>query len=660
MRTRIWATHELRRRLPVLTWHPHSNHSPARILRWTLALLLASVSSPCLHAQEVSIPDYSNAERSQVPEAFRWRVEDIYPSEEAWRADLIQARRDLDTLDVMVKNWTSSPQRMATFLERYEKLFRLDAKLGLWPSLQQQTHLTDARFQDLESEARQFTVDLSTTIASMDADIINLGRERIENDLRAEPRLSPYRALLEEALRKKDHVLSDEAEEVAAAVGMFSDGPSAAAYFLLNVEMPKAEAVLPDSSRVTLDRATRDRLLQSKDPAERKAAHEASVANRKRFENTFAALADMSVKRDLFRARVHHFPACLSDELFRYDVDPAVYRNLVQTLRSNLEPYHRYLRLRTRILGLEELHPYDAYLPVAPDVRLQFPFDEARALVQESTAPLGPQYAGLVRQAFDQRWMDVYPYKDKAGLGSATSGYGVHPYVLLNYGGDFFDLITVAHELGHALSFAIAERAQPFATAQSSWFLSEVPSTLNEILLMQHLAARPGDDRTKLALLAEFVDRLSTLLFFSARGAEFELSIHEQVEGGGTLSAAWLDTTQLKLTRHYSGHAQGAMIVDDYVQSEWIHPNLFFAPFQSYFYVVGAVTSLALAEEIQDGAAKYMAFLEAGSSRPPAVLLKEAGVDLSGPEPVLRALRAYDRLLDQLEAIQDRLDQRTR
>ena len=610
-------------------------------------------------AGEAAVPDYSQADRSQVPEESRWRVEDVYPSEQAWHVDLTRARRDLDTLRSMGRTWTSSPENMAAFLERYENLFRLDAKLSLWPFLEQQTHLTDGRFQDLGGEAKQFSVDFKAVVAPMDAEIIRLGREVVENRLSTEPGLAPYRALLYEALRKKNHVLSGEAEKVVAETGLFSDGPGTAAYYLMNVDLPTPEVIMPDGSRAPLDPARSDHLLRSKDPLERRAACETAAANQKQFENTFAALADMSVKRDLFRARVRGFEDCLSAELFQYDVDPSTYRNLVETLGMNLEPYHRYLRIRARMLGLKELHPYDRFLPAVPGVHPEFTFGDARSLIEESTAPLGPEYAALAGQAFEKRWLDVYPHKDKAGLGSATSGFGVHPYVLLNYGGDFFDLITVAHELGHALSFAIAEQAQPFATAQASWFLSEVPSTLNEILLMNHLVAAQKDDRIKAAMLAEMIDRLSLLLFFSAQGAEFEQAIHQQVESGATLSAEWLDAKQLELTRRYCGHAEGAMVVDDYVQSDWIHPNLFFAPFQSYFYIVGAVTALALADGIwsgaESGSQKYMAFLEAGSSRPPTLLLREAGMDLGGPEPILRALSAYDRLVDQLEATLDKI-----
>jgi oligoendopeptidase F len=401
-------------------------------------------------------------------------------------------------------------------------------------------------------------------------------------------------------------------------------------------------------------------MLTSADARERRAAHEGAVANRHRFADSFAALMDMGAKRDLFQARSHRHPDCLSAELARYDVEPAVYLNLVQTIRDHLEPYHRYLRLRARLLHLDELHPADAFLPTVDGDPPRFTFAEARALVQESTRPLGPEYAARVRAAFDGGWMDVYPAPDKAEWGSAMTGPGVHPYVLLNYGGEFFDLLTVTHELGHALSFDLAARAQPFATADFPWFLSELPSTCNEVLLLQYLADRAADDRMRLVWLTESVERLNTLLFYRTQGADFQLAVHRHVEAGGTLSAEWLDEKQLELTRHYCGHEQGVMRVDDYVRSEWIRPNMLFAPFQDYFYVVGTVASLAIADRIHEegpsAGRRYVAFLEAGSSHPPLTLLREAGVDLDTTEPILRALRFYDRLVSRMEAIADRLE----
>ena len=600
------------------------------------------------------IPNYSQAERSAVPEALRWRFEDIYASPEAWRAELLQTRRTLAKFAAAGKEATFSSARLVECLNLHERISAALAKLLGYPFLQSQVQWSSALFQNMLSEARQLQVDMDTTTRLMELNLIRADENRIKSWIESEPGLKPYRVFLRRLQRSKAHSLPEEAERVAAQVKLFSDGPKTAAGVLRGLDMPRAEAVLPDGSRLTLDGPNWMKLSRSAKAEERKAADEAMAVNRKRFENTFAALLDMSVKRDLFEAKIRGFADCLSAELFPYDVDPAVYKNLVQVVKSRLEPYHRFLRLRKKILGLDVLHPYDRTLRTAAGLPLRFGFDDARRLVQEAVAPLGPEYASLMRRAFDERWFDVFGHRDKVNLGSASPVYGVHPYICLDFRGSFFDLITVAHELGHGLNFWLSEKAQPSAAADPVWFATEVPSTMNEILLMKYLLERPGDDRVKLALLSEFLERLDVLLFFSVRHAELQLVIHQHVEKGGTLSPEWLNAKQLELARHYFGESKGVMAVDEYVQSDWNHPNTYFAPFQGYFYVVGAVTSLALADKIREGGAavkQYLEFLKTGGSRPIMDVLKDLGVDLSQPKTVEDALSTYDRLVGDMERL---------
>ena len=600
------------------------------------------------------IPNYAQAERSAVPEVFRWRFEDIYPSPEAWRADLLRSRKTLAKFEGAVKEATNSAARLVVCLHLYEELSASLAKLFGYPFFQSQVQWSNALFQNMSSEAGGLQVDFGAATRLLEANVLSLDSKRVEDWLEAEPDLKPYQTFLRYVQRRKSHLLSPEAERVAAQVKLFSGGPQRAADVLRDLDMPKPEAVLPDGSKLTLDGANRRKFSLSAKAGERKAADEAMAASRKRFENTFAALLDMSVKRDFFEAKIRGFADCLSAELFPYGVDPSVYRNLVQTVRNGLEPYHRFLRLKKKTLGLDELHPYDLALRTSAGPPVRYGFDDARRLVQEAVAPLGPEYASLARRAFDERWIDAYGHKDKFSLGSASPLYGVHPFICLDFRGSFFDLITVAHELGHGLNFWLSEKAQPFAASAPVWFATEVPSTLNEILLMKHLLERPGDEKAKPALLAEFLERLDVLFFFSARHAELQLAAHEHAEQGGTLSPEWLNAKQLELARHYYGAGKNVMVVDDYVQSDWNHPNTYFAPFQGYFYVVGAVTSLALADKVREGgeaAQKYINFLKAGSSRPIMDVLKEMGVDLSAPKAVEDALRTYDRLVGDWERL---------
>jgi oligoendopeptidase F len=607
---------------------------------------------------KTNIPNYSQSERSAVPEAFRWRLEDIYPTPEAWEQDKAEAQRGLDRLDSLLKKGAATPKTLTDCLELHQQSALRLEKLQGYAAFQSQVQWQNARFRDMQSEAGRLQTALNAQSAVLDARILRIDENRMEELYRTEPRLIPYRIYLTKVGQSRSHRLSSEAARIASQTEQFSDGPKIAAECLRNLDMPRPEAVLPDGTKLLLTGPNRRKLSRSADPAERRAADEASALNRKHYENTFAALLDASVKRDVFQASIHRFPDCLSAEFQPYGVPPAVYRNMVQTVRGNLEPYHRFLRLRKKILGLTELHPYDADLPTVPGADQRFSFAEARRLVEESLRPLGTEYAGLARRAFDERWIDVYAHKDKMNLGSAQSLKGVHPFINLDFRGSYFDLITVSHELGHALSFYLAEKSQPFAASNIVWFASEIPSTFHEILLMNHLLDQAGDDRLKLALLSQFIERLDILFFFSARHAELQSAIHDHVEQGGTLTPAWLNAKQLELARHYLGHDRGAMVVDEYVQSDWNHPNTYFAPFQSYYYVIGSAVSLALADKVRAGgeaAGKYVAFLKSGESRPILDVMREMGIDLSTPQPFLDALAAFDRLVERMERLQARL-----
>ncbi|MCU0292436.1 MAG: M3 family metallopeptidase [Thermoanaerobaculaceae bacterium] len=612
---------------------------------------------------QVDVPDYSQSERSAVPEAYRWRLEDIYPTVAAWQSEMTEVRRDLGRLELLLQGCAGGSRRLADGLELHESLARRLARLVGCASLRSQVQWSDARSRDMQGEANQLQVALDAQAAALDGCILQADETTLVEDPAVRGRLDPYRSRLQRVLAGRAHSLSADAAQVASRVGLFSDGSRVAAECLRDLDMPRAEVILPEGGKLPLTWESWRKLSGSPVGAERRAVAEAGPLNRKRFENTFAALLDTSVKRDLFQASIRRFPDCLSAELDRYGVPPALYRTMVQTVRGHLDPYHRFLRLRRSILGLQELHPYDDDLPTVPDQELRVGFDEARRLTEASLRPLGSEYASLVRQAFEARWFDVYGHRDRMSFGSAQSVMGVHPFIGLDYRGSYFDVITVTHELGHALSFHLAEQSQPFAANEIVWFASEIPSTFNEILLMTSLVEQAGDDRSKLAMLSQLLERINVLLFFDARYAELQLAMHEHVEAGGTLTPEWLNAKQLELARHYLGHDRGIMVVDEYVQSEWNHPSNYFSPFQGYFYVVGAVVSLALVDEVRGGgeaAARYMSFLKSGSSRPILEVLQEMGIDLSTPQPYLQALAAYDRLVGRMETLQARLQDRAK
>ena len=630
------------------------------ILEPLRARALGQVPAVARPPASIPIPDYSQAERKEVPETFRWRIEDIYESEQAWERDLAEARKELERLDGMAGSWTSSASRMADALDLLCGASLRSGKLSAYASLQARTHAGSARFADLESSSGRLAVELSGRGALMDSAILKLGPAKVAALALAEPRLPPYRALLDRALRASGHTLSEEAQRVFTETATFSGGAQSAAMTLRALELPGREAVLPDGSRIALTGPAYWKLASSRDPRERRAADEGMVSDVRPLENTFAALLDTCVKKDLFEARIRNHPDCLSAEVFPHEVDPALVRQLLASVRANLGPYHRYLALRKKFLGLTEAHHYDLAQRLAAGPKLRFTFEEARRAIEESTSVLGPEYSALMRRAFDERWVDVYGHKGKPGGGSLIPVLGVHPFVLLGYSGSFFDLLTVAHELGHALHYVLSERHQPFAAAEPPYLLTEIPSTFNEILLVRHLLARTPDPRTRLALLAELLDRLDTLLVFDARVAELENAMHAHVEKGGTLTAEWLNATFLAIARDTYGHDKGLVLVDDYVRSGWNYPSTFFDTFRGYKVVLATVAALAMTGSVLEGgeaeAGRYVKFLEAGSGKPTLEILKDAGVDLRRPETVTAAMRAFDGLVGEMEALQGRLE----
>jgi len=604
-----------------------------------------------------AIPDYSRTERSEVPAGHRWRITDLYPDHGAWQAELEAVKGLVTGLGPLGEVWTTAPGPMGDFMERLEQVNLRGSRLLSYASLQGDMDLGDATYQTMKGEARAVLVDLASALAFMDSDLLALGEERVEAYLQADPRLAPHRVPFMRTLRMKAHVLPEGEERIVATAGLFTHAPSAAAGILSNLDLPHPALTLSTGEEVELDIAAYNKHRASKVPEDRRRVMETHFRERARFKNTFATLLDASVKQDLFHARVRKFPTCLDAALYPEAIDTAVYRNLVATVKANLGPLHRLLRLRKRMLGLAEMRYGDVYACAVKSVDVTYTFEEARDLVLQATAPLGPAYLQVLEQAFTHGWIDVYPNKGKQSGAYSSGNYGVHPFVKMNYDGSFHEVSTLAHELGHAMHSKLSEAAQPFATHDYPIFLAEIASTFNENLLMHHLLDTVPDDTLKLYLLDNYLETIRGTLFRQTLFADFELAMHERVEQGQSLTPDWLDRTYLDLTRLYYGHGEGVMEVEDWIQSEWSSIPHFFYNFYVYQYATGIVSSMALSEAaLRDTGARdrFLTFLGAGGSRFPLDTLKAAGVDLTTPGPVEAALQAFDSLVARMEALHDK------
>lgn len=626
-------------------------------------LALAIPFALVAQAPKVAVPDYSQTPRAQVPEAYTWNIQDLFPNEAAWRAEFDAVKALTGTVEPMVKGWTDSPQAMAALLERLTEITLRGGRVRAYVSLQGDMDLRDARFQKLGGEVQMFMVGFGSKLAFMGADILKLGPEKVAAYVQAEPRLRPYRKQLEDTLRMQKHILPEAEQRVASMTGLFGGTAAKASGLLNNVDLPKPEVTLADGSKALLNQATFQRLRSSKVVEDRRKVMETFFANQKRFENTFAALLDGNVKRDLFNARIRKHESCLDAALFGNAIDTSVYRNLIQATRANLTPMHRLLKLRQRMLGLPEFRYGDIYASAVASVERRYPYDEGRRLVVDAVAPLGEDYGKAIRRAFDDRWIDIYPNLDKQSGAYSSGVSGVHPYVKMNYDGSFQQVSTLAHELGHAMHSWLSDKAQPAPMAQYPIFLAEIASTFNENMLMHRLLGQEKDDALKLFLLDNYLEGLRGTLYRQTLFADFELAIHEAVEQGKTLTPDFLNAKYLELTRLYYGHNQGVVKVEDYIQSEWSLIPHFYYNFYVYQYATGVIASMAISDAVlKEGAPardRYLTFLKAGGSDFPLETLKKAGgVDLSKPEAVSKAFQAFGGYVDEMEKIVARMEQR--
>jgi oligoendopeptidase F len=608
-------------------------------------------------ASTATLPDFSGTPRAQVPDAFKWRITDLYPDDTAWHAGFEAVKALAEELDGLGRAWTTSPKAMGDFMALLEQVNLQGTRLAHYASLQGDMDLGDTRYQAMKGEVHSFLVDLGARLAFMEPDLLALGEAEVERFIREEPRLVPHRVGFMKTLRMKEHILPEGEARVVAHAGLFGHAPGAAAGMLTDLDLPRPEVTLSTGERVLLNTANYQKHRAAKAAGDRQLVMETYWDGQKRFANTLALLLDAGVKQDLFQARVHHYPTCLDAALYPEAIDTAVYRNLVATVRANLAPLHRLLRLRKRMLGLETLRYADLYASAVAEVSRSYGYDEARDLVLRATRPLGAGYTKVLESAFRTGWIDVYPNQGKQSGAYSSGVYGIHPFVKMNYDGTFHNVSTLAHELGHAMHSHLSEQAQPYPTADYPIFLAEIASTFNENMLMHTLLETERDATLKLFLLDSHLETLRGTLFRQTLFSEFELAMHERVEQGQSLTPDWLDAAYLELTRHYYGHAQGVVQVDDYIRSEWSGIPHFFYDFYVYQYATGIVASMALAQAVLDegepARERYLAFLGSGSSRFPLDTLKAAGVDLATPQPVEAALRAFDGLVERMEKLYD-------
>ncbi len=621
-------------------------------LRRAVLLALSLAASPALAR-----------ERSEIPEKYTWNLADLYPSDEAWKAARDDLRKRIPALASHRGHLGDSAEALWRALDAAFGLRRDLEKVNAYAMCRSDEDIRAAGPREMTQAAQQLGVDLSAASSFIDPEILSLDPAKVRGFLAGEKRLRDYAFYLEDVLRRRPHTLSAPEERIAAEAGNLADGGSSTYTVLSNADLPYPTVEL-STGKVRLDAAayTLHRAAFSRE--DRDKVFQAFFGALKGFERTMGATLYAQVKAHLFDVKVRGYGSALEAALFQNAIPTSVYRQLVSDVRRSLPTLHRYLRLRQRMLGVPDLRYQDLYVPLVEKVKLTFEPDQARAITLEAVAPLGKEYVASLKKGFESRWTDYLPSTGKRnGAYSVNTGvYGVHPYQLLNFNGQYEDLTTLAHESGHSMHTFLANAGQPYPTAEYPIFVAEVASTLNENLLLHHMLSKARDDGTRLTLLGNYLDGMRTVLFRQTLFAEFELAIHEMVERGEPLTGENLSALYLKIVREYYGHDQGICRVDDLLGVEWAYIPHFYYDFYVYQYATSLVASTSLSRAIREEAPRgktaardrTLAMLKAGGSKYPVDLLKAAGVDPTTSAPFDAAIAEMNQVMDEMERILSR------
>jgi oligoendopeptidase F len=599
-------------------------------------------------------------DRTRVEEKYRWNLADIYPSVAAWRTAKDTVKREIPQVRRFAGTLHTSAQTLA---EALDTRFRLDkelTRLGVYAGMLSDEDTRQSEPQGMHQEMQQVYAEFNAQASFMQPEILRIGRDTIERFIAAEPRLAPYTFYLRDAVRRAAHTLTDSEEKILADAGPLAGSASNIYGILANADFPYPTITLSDGRQVKVDQAGYAELRTLPERRDREAAMSAFFAALGGFSRTFGTTMNSNVQKALFYAKSRKYASTLAATLDGPNIPPSVYTRLIEGVHRNLPTFHRYLRLRKRMMGISgDLHYYDLYAPLVASVTLRYTPEEAQRHVMTAMAPLGPEYVSILQRAFHDRWLDWYPAEGKrAGAYSNGGAYDIHPYMLLNYLGQYNDVSTLAHELGHTMQSYYSNKTQPFATADYPTFVAEVASTFNEALLIDYMLKQIKDEPTRLSLLGNHLENIKAMVFRQTQFAEFELRMHEMGLTGEPITGEALARLYFEITKRYYGHEDRVLVVDDYVAHEWSYIPHFYMDFYVFQYATSFAAAEALASRVLAGdtatTARYLTFLSSGGSKYPIDLLKEAGVDMTTDQPLDQSVRTMNRIMDEIDMILSR------
>ena len=589
--------------------------------------------------------------RSEIPAEDKWAIEDLFVSDEAWEQELATLEQASAAMAAYEGRLAESAKTLYEYLQQVEQVDVKADRLGNYCFRRSDEDTRDSNAQAMSGKYMAAVVALSAASSFATPEIMAIDEQTLQGFYAACPELERYRRYLTDLRRRKAHTLSSQEERLLAAAGEMAQAPDTIYGSFADADISFPDAVDGEGNRHPLTQGTFVSLEESQDRVLRRSAYENLYDGFAGFKNTAAALINAQNKQLKFFADARKYDNALDASLDATNVPTAVYHNLIDAVHQNMDKMHRYVRLRKKLLGVDELHFYDVYTPLMAEVDRRIPYAEAKQTVYDALAPLGKEYQAILKEGFENRWIDVYQNQGKRS-GAYSAGAKVHPFVLLNYTGTLDSQFTLAHEMGHAIHSYLSNRTQNPIDSDYVIFVAEVASTCNEALLMQHLLSKTQDKKERAYLINHFLDQFKGTIYRQTMFAEFERNIGQMTAQGKTLTAQVLCDEYKRLNELYYGPD---MVVDDRIAMEWARIPHFYYNYYVFQYATGYSAAIALSNRIlkegESAVKDYLNFLSGGCSKSPIDLLKGAGVDMTSPDPVNQALELFGQLLDEMEAL---------
>lgn len=587
--------------------------------------------------------------RGEIKAKYKWNVEKMYATDEVWEEDFKKLQQIAPRLGEY-KGKLNEAKTLLQYLNNYVEVLSLFEDLAVYAHLRGDEDTANSKYQIMKDKISTYGAEFSAITSFFIPEVLKMKENQIKKLIEEEDGLKLYELFLEQIMEKKPHVLSEEEEKILASVSDCLSAPGNIFGMLTNADMTFPVIRDEEGNEVELTEGNYSVFIRSKDRRVRKEAFEALFGTYEKFKNTVATTYTASHKNFIFKAKTRKYNSALESSLKPDKIPVEVYHNVVDTINKNLTSLHRYVDIKKRLLGLEEIHMYDLYVSVIDAPEFNVEYEDGVILCEKALEPLGTEYLDIFREGIEEGWIDVYENKGKRGGAYSSGSYNSMPYVLLNYNNQVNDVSTLAHEMGHSIHSYYARKNQPYIYADYVLFCAEVASTTNECLLMDYLIRSEKDKARRLFLINQQLEGIRTTVFRQTMFAEFELLTHEKMEKGESLSSEELCKIYHDLNEKYFGKS---MVVDKGIDMEWSRIPHFYRDFYVYQYVTGFAAANSFSQIILNGTEedveKYKGFLKAGGSDYPINILKNAGVDMTTPKPLEDTIRRFDELLDMLE-----------